>query len=128
MPRHRPTPRAGPDVAAVIGATVALACVLIVLGLIVRALFGTSTVLKLGVLVFVVALLPSLAVGLYGSMAAATPGGMGGFGAILILLILSALAFVAFKVWLSFQRGPGRSRGNVRVERKRPIYGDGDDD
>ncbi len=112
----------------VIAALVSLSCVLIVVGLVVKAMFGNATVLKLGALTFLVACLPAIAIGLYDQMAAATPGGLSGFGLVITMLILSGIAYAGFKVWLALRGGSNRKDAGFRVERKRPIADDADDD
>ena len=112
----------------VIAALVSLGCVLVVFGLIARAAFGSSTILKLGGLVLLLAILPSIAVGLFGQMSAATPGGASGLGLFIGLAVISMIAFGAYRVWQAMAGGSSRGRQTAKVERKRLLRFDDDID
>lgn len=106
---------------AIIGGLVALACALLVLGAIVRVAVGDTTLLKIGGMVFGVALLPSVALGLYQLFAAQTPGGMTGIGLLLGFTILALVAWGGFKLWLAKERGARRGVPQ-KFTRKRPVF------
>lgn len=112
---------------AIIGGLVALACALLVLGAIVRVTVGDTTLLRVGGMVFGIALLPSVALGLYQQFVAITPGGMTGFGLLFGFTILSLLAWGGFKFWLAKQRG-AQLRGPQKFTRKRPVFNVEQDD
>ncbi len=112
---------------AIIGGLVALACALLVLGAIVRVAVGDTTLLRIGGMVFGIALLPSVALGLYQVFAAETPGGMTGFGLLVGFTILGLIAWGGFKFWLARERR-GQSRGPQKFTRKRPVFDDSFDD
>lgn len=112
-----------------IGLLVSVGCVLVAVGLAVRFATGNATVLKLGGLLILLAFAPAVALGLFGQMMAATPGGASGLGLILGLAVLSGIAFVAFKVWLGSSGPSARGRGESRkVERKRLLRFDDDEE
>lgn len=112
---------------AIIGGLVALACALLVLGAIVRVTVGDTTLLRIGGMVFGIALLPSVALGLYQRFAAQTPGGMTGFGLLVGFTLLALLAWGGFKLWLARERG-ARQRSPQKFARKHPVFDDSVDD
>ncbi len=112
---------------AIIGGLVALACALLVLGAIVRVAVGDTTLLRIGGMVFGIALLPSVALGLFQLFASQTPGGMTGFGLLFGFTLLALLAWGGFKLWLAKERGSLR-RAPQKFTRKRPIFDVDEDD
>lgn len=110
---------------AIIAALVSLGCALVVLGLVVRGLFGSATVLKVGGLCLVLAILPAVVVGLFTQMSSAAPGGgdLGAAGSILAAIgLLAIVAVISYLVLaarglVSGRRPESRAkRGGYRLD------------
>jgi len=109
-------------VASAIAALIASGCVLVVLGGAIKVAFGNATILKAGGILLLIALLPTLAVGLFTGMSASTPNGggsssLGSFLAVIgVLAIVSVIAYLYLmaKGVLGSKRNGDSDRGGRR--------------
>lgn len=84
----------------IIAALVSLGCVAVLLGLALKVMFGDTTVLRVGGVLLLVALLPAIAVGLFAQLTASASAGVGSGSIVSVLALVGSFAIVSAVAYL----------------------------